>query len=90
MAAESRPLTLGFIDQLKNDLLGAEKIVIKPSDFYEAGTAAIGKNLMLFDSLMPLIVDSAQGVQSRQRANILVASVTMALLALLLAWQWVS
>ena len=90
LAEESRQLTLDFIDQLKHDLLGAEKIVIKPSDYYEAGTAAIGKNLMLFDSLMPLIADSTQGVQSKQRANILVAGIAMVFLAMVLAWRWIS
>ncbi len=88
LTEESRQLTLAFVDRLKHDLLGAEKIEIKPADYYDAGTAAIAKNLMLFDGLMPLIIDSARGIQARQRANIMVASVIAAILSIVLVWSW--
>ncbi len=67
---ECRQLTLGFIDLLNGSLLTAERITIKPEEYYDAGTAAIGKGLALFDGLLPLVVEQAHRSHRQLRSKV--------------------
>jgi len=79
---ESRQLTLNFVQLLNGSLLGADEVQIKPAAFYEAGTAAISKNLVLFDGLLPVILDQAARSQQQLRSRIKQHGIAMAVLGM--------
>lgn len=52
---QARQATRDFISLSKTELLDTEFITINPDDYFKAGTAAINKNLALYDTVLPLL-----------------------------------
>ncbi len=68
---QSRQSTLNFIQILNDRLLKAERIELLPTEYYDAGTAAIGQNLALFDGLLPVIVDHAERRYAQLKSSVI-------------------
>ncbi len=67
---ESQQAAQRFANLLKSELLDAPKIAIAPNHYFDSGSAAIGKNLTLFDEILPTITDEVQRGEQRAHAQL--------------------
>lgn len=88
LVSEGQAAAISFSQLMKNELLEVKSIKIKPTDYYDSASLAIGKNLLLFDGLLPVIARVAEESQNKVTFQIRFFCVVAIVISLLLAWQW--